>query len=1019
MCKTWVYWITLLCIGLPGNAVLAELKLVGNFDGLTGESPDNQACTGELGGAWDTETEGTGSIDLVLKDGSQTVTVMGHSNGEDPRAFGFNGISNTIDNSESGIAFFRFMLRSGTQEPRTYMGFITDTSSDPIDTWNSTDPMSLHAGVRWRDNGAGGLDIVSLDGATVLKADLPRSQWYNVWMVANNVADTFDLYLSDAEGPAGEATRPKAEDLIQNNIPFLLETADPLTGIIVANPGGGEGGQAERIYLDEVWWDGDQGLDAPTQAKKPSPTNRAEDVARDVVLTWRPSPSAVAHDVYFGENADDVANATVDDPLGAQLSPAQDANSYVPAVLLDLGKTYYWRVDEVNDLDENGPYVGSVWSFTVEPMAFNLTQTNMTVRASGSAGAEQIPENTINGSGLDSDDPRALPGHGIDGKTMWLSNDDPNGAWIEYAFDKTYKMHDMWVWNHNALNESTFGLGTKDVVVSYSTDGALWTPVDGVNQFAQAPGLEDYQANTLIDLSGVLASHIRIDVSSNWVGFFSKFGLSEVRFSVIPTAARLPQPETGTMDVDPAPVVSLSWRSGREAAEHVLYLGTDEQAVMDGTAEAITLTDAAYLATDLKINSIYYWRVDELNEAETPTLWPGDVWAFSTVETRVVDDFEDYNNVSPSLVFQTWVDGLGYLEDDYLPEHPGNGTGAVVGYDIWSWDSPHYLGDVMEKSNPHGGGQCMPVAYWNGESPFVSEARITFGEARDWTGHGVDSLGLWYRGSSAVDSFSYDGDNQTYSVIAAGGNILGTADTFHFVYQKLTGDGEMMARVESIDPVDPWSKAGVMIRQGLETGAPHAFVGISPSKGVTFARRATDNADTESTDVPGILAPYWLKLVLRDNTVYASVSADGSAWEAVGDAEPLFLSGDVTIGMAVSSHAGRTEPPCEAVFSNVSTSGGAAAGVLTEAASISEEPLNMPEPLYLAMTDVTGRRVEVELNATGTARNEWTLGTVDLTAISGDIDVSAIKDVAVGVGHGAAGSDGLIFIDDVTLFNTH
>ena len=1013
MCKKRMSLLAFVFVFVAVCPVHAELRLVGNFDGLVGDSPDGQACAGVLGGTWDTETENTGSIDLVVRDGSMTVTVMGHSNGESPRAFGFNGISNPIDNSESGIAFFRFMLRYGSKEPRTYMGFNTDTSDDPIDTWNSNDPTSIPVGVQWTENGAGGLDLLTLDGSTVLKAGLLGTQWYDVWMVANNAADTFDFYLRETDGPLGEVTLPTSQDLIVAALPFLNPTDEPLTGIIVANPGGGQGGQAERIYLDEIWWDGDQGLETPTQAKKPSPGNNAVDVARDVVLTWKAAPSATAHNVFFGENADSVSNATAQDPLGVQFSMGQDANSFAPEALLELGKTYYWRVDEVNDLDLGSPYKGTVWKFEVEPLGFVLAQENISVMASGSADGDQIPENTINGSGLDVDDTRAIPGHGIDGTTMWLSNDDPNGAWIEYAFDRPYKMHDMWVWNHNALNESTFGLGIKDMVLSYSADGVVWSPVD-VNQLAQAPGQEGYQANTLIDLSGVFASRIRIEATSNWVGFFKKFGLSEVRFSVIPTGARLPQPESGAANVDPAPEVTMSWRSGREAAEHVLYLGTDEQAVMDGTAQSITLTDAEYPAQDLDINAVYYWRVDEVNHAESPTQWQGHVWSFSTVDLIPLDDFEAYGNLSPDRPFQTWIDGLGFTADDFLPGNAGNGTRAVIGYDIWSPDSATYLGDIMEKTNVHSGVQCMPVYYRNGEAPFVSEAVRTFDVAQDWTGNGVDSLGIWYRGSSAVDSFAYDSSAQTYSVIAAGGNILGNADTFHFVHKRLTGNGEMVVRVESIDPVDPWSKAGVMIRDELDAGSRHAFVGITPSKGVTFAWRKTAGGNTESTDVPGNATPYWLKLARQGGIMSAHMSPDGSAWESLGSTT-VAVTGDVYIGMAVSSHAGRTDTPCEAVFSSVSTSGSVSPGVFAEATSISEEVLNTPERLYAVITDADGRHGELELSPTGTEENTWTLGTVDLQSLPGNVDITRVKKVAIGVGDGAAGSDGLVFIDDVHL----
>ena len=735
-------------------------------------------------------------------------------------------------------------------------------------------------------------------------------------------------------------------------------------------------------------------------------------MAREVVLAWKAPESAVTHHVYFGGDVDDVTAATVDDPRGVLVSVAQAANSYAPGTLA-LEQTYYWRVDEVNDQDPQSPWKGAVWSFVTEPVAFELASANIAVVASGSTDAIQIPENTVDGSGLDADD-----GHGVIDQTMWLSSHDPNGAWIEYIFDRTCKMHEMRVWNHNTLNESTFGLGMKDVVVSYSTDGTTWIPVEGVNQLAQASGQDGYQANTVIDLSGVVASHIRIHASTNWGGLLNKFGLSEVRFSIIPMAARLPQPEPGTVDLDPTDGIDLRWRAGRDAAQHVLYLGTDEQAVTEGTVPSMTLTEAESLAMDLDINSVYYWRVDEVNDTEAPARWQGELWDFNTVEFLVLDDFEDYNNVSPDRPFQTWIDGLGYTADEFLPGDPGNGTRSAIGYDIWSWDSPHYEGDIMERGFRHGGGQSMPLYYDNGEAPFVSETTRTFATAQDWTGHGVNTLGIWTLGFSDVGSFSTHSVDQTVSVISAGGDIWGTADTCQFVYKTLSDNGEIVVKVERVDPVNPWSKAGVMIRQGLDAGGAHAFVGVTPGNGVTFVVRTTADGDSQSSTLQGILAPYWLKLSRDGDYMSAFMSADGNAWEPIGLPEPLSLGGnlDLYIGMAVSSHEGRDVTPCEAVFSNVTVTGGVAAGVFTEAVAISGDPVNVPERLYAKITDTAGKQAEVELDAAGTVSNDWTLGQVDLAAIAGEINLASVKELAIGVGDGSAGSDGLIFIDDVHLF---
>ncbi len=183
----------------------------------------------------------------------------------------------------------------------------------------------------------------------------------------------------------------------------------------------------------------------PVIAGMPSPDDEATDVPRDVVLSWTPGEFAApvsGHKVYFGENFDDV-----NDAVG---SVAQSTNSYTPPQRLDLGTTYYWRVDEVNAPPTSHiEFKGKVWSFTTEPIAYPIAGENIIATASSTGQEDMGPENTINGSGLDINDL-----HSTEATDMWLSRNEPNGAWIEYELDKVHKLHEMWVWNSNQIRES-------------------------------------------------------------------------------------------------------------------------------------------------------------------------------------------------------------------------------------------------------------------------------------------------------------------------------------------------------------------------------------------------------------------------------------------------------------------------------------------------------------------------------------------------------------------------------------
>jgi hypothetical protein len=106
----------------------------------------------------------------------------------------------------------------------------------------------------------------------------------------------------------------------------------------------------------EVYQDGLRGI----RAFSPSPDNEETDVELNTVLSWSSGKGAVWHDVYLGTNFNDVNIAA--DPNTSPGRGRQDANSYDPCGL-ELGKNYYWRIDEV---DGTGSAVkGDIWRFEV------------------------------------------------------------------------------------------------------------------------------------------------------------------------------------------------------------------------------------------------------------------------------------------------------------------------------------------------------------------------------------------------------------------------------------------------------------------------------------------------------------------------------------------------------------------------------------------------------------------------------------------------------------------------------
>lgn len=110
----------------------------------------------------------------------------------------------------------------------------------------------------------------------------------------------------------------------------------------------------------------------------------------------------------------------------------------------------------------------------------------------------------------------------------------------------------------------------------------------------------------------------------------------------------------------------------------------------------------------------------------------------------VIDDFERYTNDPNKRLFAAWIDGLGFTKPS--PGHPGNGSSAYVGHDIWSPDSPHLNGAITETQLVHGGTRSLPLYYNNDSAPWYSHAEATWEASRDLTGYGADALTLYVHG---------------------------------------------------------------------------------------------------------------------------------------------------------------------------------------------------------------------------------------------------------------------------------
>jgi hypothetical protein len=746
------------------------------------------------------------------------------------------------------------------------------------------------------------------------------------------------------------------------------------------------------------------GVGGPRNSE-PDPVDQKIDEPRDdVVLGWKPGTGAVKHDVYFGTVFDDVELATTTVDPGGVYKGRVNINSYAVAERLELGETYYWRVDAVDA--SNTISTGDVWSFTVELLAYPVE--NIIVEASSSEeGKEAI--NVVNGSGLDES---GLLHTNDSVGNMWLSSQDgPLPTWIEFDFQRAHKLHEMWVWNSNDSLESRIGLGFKDVTIEYSADGIDYSTLGTTHEFTRALGEPDYAHDTTIDFNGVAAKYVRLTANSNWEGIFNESGLSEVRFFYIPVHAREPDPNSGATEVDLD--MFLEWGAGREAAEHGVYISSDEQAVIDGTAPVTTLTEISYGPLALDLGTTYYWRVDEVNNAETPSTWQGDIWNFTTQEFLVIDDFESYD-IGNIEIWWAWKDGLGYAAHDNEPAFLGNGTGSAVGDE----DSASYT----EETIVHGGNQSMPLVYNNNKQGFLtySEATMTLTTLRDWTQRGAEELSLWFRGYPATFSTFTEGPAGTYTMTARSDNIADPADSFHYVYKQLSGTGSITVKVESVSPTSTSAKAGVMIRETLTPDSKYAMVFSRPDGAARFRRRDETTGESLNSVDNTLAVPHWVKLE-RDASglLTASHSTDGINFvplddAALGSSAPVQMGTIVYIGLALSSN--NPDETCTAVFSDVSTTGTVTGQWQSEDIGILS---NDPEPMYVTIANSTGSPATVyNDDANAATFDVWTQWIVPLQEFADQgINLTDVDSISIGLGDpgapGQPGGSGTLFIDDI------
>ena len=144
--------------------------------------------------------------------------------------------------------------------------------------------------------------------------------------------------------------------------------------------------------------------------------------------------------------------------------------------------------------------------------------------------------------------------------------------------------------------------------------------------------------------------------------------------------------------------------------------------------------------------------------------------------------------------------------------------------------------------------------------------------------------------------------DSVYTMRGNGVDIWHRSDQFHYAYQRLIGDGVVLARVLSMTNTHSWAKSGVMMRETLEPGSTFINMVVTPGNGTSFQRRTVANRDCDhTTPNDGFRAPAWVKITREGNTFRGYKSKDGKTWTFVGT-QVIEMPEEIYAGLSVTAH---------------------------------------------------------------------------------------------------------------------
>jgi RHS repeat-associated protein len=221
--------------------------------------------------------------------------------------------------------------------------------------------------------------------------------------------------------------------------------------------------------------------------------------------------------------------------------------------------------------------------------------------------------------------------------------------------------------------------------------------------------------------------------------------------------------------------------------------------------------------------------------------------------------------------------------------------------------------------------------------------------------------------------------NGVFTIKGASGQIGSTADVTHFVYQQLSGNGSIIARVASLQGATG-AQAGVMIRQTLNSGDLMAD-SIYWGSEIYYQKRISVGGNASTVTYASGSLPSWVQIVWSGNSFSVYTSPNGYYWTQLGTTQTVAMATDVYVGLVVSS--GSTTTQATATFDNVSINSEAMPAPVITGVSATTGPVGSQILVSGYNFGTSQGNSLVMLNAAPVTVNSWSDTAISVTIPSG------------------------------------